>query len=308
MPFDLSLTHTRTSYPRGRGQPLWRRLQRLADAVRDHVVVLWQGLFADARARLTTTALPALGETGALGGVLQAVEAVWHTTVESPAQHWLPALLAPPLTTAGEMQTASLQATLGITLTAAPNSVAVAQVLDTYIGRSLREVSTTTLRAVQEVLRTGWAAQRPMPALVQELQTVLGLAPRQAQGLATLRARLVASGLAPARIEQTIQAATTVALHQRALMIARTTSMDVANLGAHLALRAAVEQGVVAAEQIRRFWVTAGESACPTVCLPIPELNPAGVGLEQEFETPIGPLLLPTAHPNCRCTVDVRIL
>jgi hypothetical protein len=88
----------------------------------------------------------------------------------------------------------------------------------------------------------------------------------------------------------------------RAETFARTASIDSANAGQTAAWEAAVAQGAVPLEQIRRYWIVADdERLCPR-CEPIPRLNPNGVGLREPFITPEGFVLRPTVHPQCRCT------
>jgi hypothetical protein len=40
-----------------------------------------------------------------------------------------------------------------------------------------------------------------------------------------------------------------------------------------------------------------------SICRAIPGMNPDGVGLHEPFQTPIGPIMHPAAHPACRCAV-----
>ena len=46
---------------------------------------------------------------------------------------------------------------------------------------------------------------------------------------------------------------------------------------------------------------------CP-ICAPIPSENPKGVALNGTFQTPIGPVEGPPAHPRCRCAVALTNL
>lgn len=96
-------------------------------------------------------------------------------------------------------------------------------------------------------------------------------------------------------------------LAHRAMVIARTESLRAANMGSHLAMRQAVENGSVPEAAIVRRWIVAkDERVCPS-CKQIPKLNPKGVGLRETFKTPLGAKLLPPAHPLCRCAIVHRI-
>lgn len=118
--------------------------------------------------------------------------------------------------------------------------------------------------------------------------------------------------LKPEQIDKMVEAYQRKYLQYRSQTIARTEAIRSLNAGQHLAWEQAVEQGVVKADLIRRRWVVAkDERTCPT-CRPIPRMNQGdegfGIGVNQEFRTPAGPMRLPPAHPNCRCTVFVRVI
>ena len=118
--------------------------------------------------------------------------------------------------------------------------------------------------------------------------------------------------LKPEQIDKMVEAYQRKYLQYRAQTIARTEALRSLNAGQRLAWTQAVEQGIVQGSLIRRRWVVAkDERTCPT-CRPIPRMNEGeegfGIGVDEEFRTPAGPMRLPPAHPNCRCTVFVRVI
>ena len=113
--------------------------------------------------------------------------------------------------------------------------------------------------------------------------------------------------LSPAQIEKMVEAYRRKLVALRAETFARTSAMSAANDATTQSWRDAVAQGTVAYEDVKRYWVTAkDERLCP-ICEPIPSLNPDGVGLDDAFETDNGPMQNPPAHPNCRCSVFLRL-
>lgn len=52
-------------------------------------------------------------------------------------------------------------------------------------------------------------------------------------------------------------------------------------------------------------WLLA-PNACEKICRPIPGMNPQGRRVGEPFQTPVGLLLHPAAHPGCRCTDSLR--
>src|SRR5574340_724298 len=96
------------------------------------------------------------------------------------------------------------------------------------------------------------------------------------------------------------------ALNYRAKMIARTETLRASNAGAQELWRQAREQGLLRAENTRRVWiVTDDERLCPN-CEEVPDMNEGGVGLDEDFDTPLGPIQVPPLHPHCRCTVALK--
>lgn len=93
-------------------------------------------------------------------------------------------------------------------------------------------------------------------------------------------------------------------LDYRAATIAQTESVRATNAGLHDAYQQAVERGALPDEAVRRHWqVDLDERTCP-VCLSIPDLNPDGVGVDEQFESDDGPQDDPPVHPNCRCSIE----
>jgi hypothetical protein len=90
-------------------------------------------------------------------------------------------------------------------------------------------------------------------------------------------------------------------------MIAESQSITLAHLGQQAAWQTAVQRGIVQGPQVRRFWVYRHDERVCEGCPQIPGMNPNGVGLTEAFETPWGPLMTPTAHVSCRCSVDYRV-
>ena len=114
--------------------------------------------------------------------------------------------------------------------------------------------------------------------------------------------------LSQAQIDKMVDAYRRKYLKHRAETIARTEALRTTNVGVQDAWRQAIEQGKVSEELVRRKWVVASDERLCEFCAPIPGLNPKlGVPFQQPFETPKGPTMLPPLHPNCRCTVFIRV-
>ncbi|CAB4179970.1 Phage head morphogenesis domain containing protein [uncultured Caudovirales phage] len=94
----------------------------------------------------------------------------------------------------------------------------------------------------------------------------------------------------------------------RSQMIARTEAIRATNVGVQDAWRQAIEAGKVPEALVRREWIVSPDERTCDFCDSIPGMNPKrGVQFAEPFGTPTGPLFLPPAHPNCRCTVFLRM-
>lgn len=113
--------------------------------------------------------------------------------------------------------------------------------------------------------------------------------------------------LTPAEIEKMTEAYRRKLVGWRAETFARTSAIQAANDATTAAWAAGVAQGAYAYSDVRRYWVIADDERMCDVCPEIPEKNPDGVALNDPFLTPDGPVMGPTMHPNCRCTVWIRL-
>lgn len=123
----------------------------------------------------------------------------------------------------------------------------------------------------------------------------------------TLRKLIAGGKLSPQQIDAMTAAYRRKLVAFRADTFARTQAIQAANDASSASWRQAVEQGVVPAAQVRRYWVVADDERLCKICEPMPDRHPTGVGLDEDFTLPDGtPIYSPPAHPNCRCAASVR--
>ena len=103
-------------------------------------------------------------------------------------------------------------------------------------------------------------------------------------------------------------------LKHRSEVIARTESLRALSEGKEAAREQLIESGQIRADQVRRRWVHAADERVRADHRSIPVMNPNGVGPDEPFQTPLGPLRYPR-DPNgtgantiqCRCAEVERI-
>lgn len=179
----------------------------------------------------------------------------------------------------------------------------------TFLNGAIREqwlmVEASTLGAVQEILNRAFNGTLGISDVIEGLTNSIGLTETQVKSLERYEAGLLQAGTSLAQI-RTLVAKRTLALKKtRAEVIARTMTINAANAGQQARWEQAAREGRLDTQTARRHWVvTPDDRLCP-FCSAIPGLNPEGVLLRQPFQTPGGLLLAPTAHPQCRCAVNL---
>ena len=290
--------------------PEWQLLHREADQAYPQLRLLWQTVFSDYQADLDTDAMRAALRSRNLLDVERLIAPAWRQvsdTVRLPLQ----LLLRETASRSAAAVLPATEAALGADI-AVQFGVVVPEALaaiETYAGTQIVGIGETTLRNVRAVIRSGFEAGRSMTQMMRDLEAFVGLTPRQTEALEALRQRLLDAGKTRAQAQQAVDRAARRALQLRVENIARTESIWSAHAGNHALLQEAARQGTLDRESYRRFWlVTPDDRTCNTICTQVPSLNPNGVRLDEPFQTPVGPVMFPPAHPQCRCSVNGRVI
>lgn len=94
--------------------------------------------------------------------------------------------------------------------------------------------------------------------------------------------------------------------NRRALNVARTETIDASVAGQQKAWEEAIDREVLDRDRSRKVWIITPDSRLCSICAPIPSMNTGGVKVNEGFETPVGTLMGPTAHPSCRCATGMQ--
>ena len=288
----------------------WQLLHREADRAYPELRTLWQVVFSDYNVALDTDAMRDALRSGNILEVERLIAPAWR---EISAETRLPlqALLRETVARSAEAVLPATEALLGADI-AVQFGVVVPQALtamETYVGTQIVEIGETTLRNVRAVIRRGVEEGRSMTQMMRDLEAFVGLTSRQTQALETLRQRLLDAGKTRAQVQAAVERAARLALQRRVEAIARTESIAAASMGQQGLWEEAQRQGTLDPARFRRHWlVTPDDRLCTVTCAPIPGMNPDGVGLNEPFQTPVGPVMFPPAHPQCRCAVHGRII
>lgn len=129
------------------------------------------------------------------------------------------------------------------------------------------------------------------------------------------RAIATDKALTKEQVDKMVSRYTERQLKHRSEMIARTESTRAINAGQQAYFETAVKDGKVLASQVRRFWVVTRDERTRQSHRAIPNMNPDGVGLNEPFKSPLGPIMYPSDPSatadntiGCRCALFTRII
>lgn len=193
----------------------------------------------------------------------------------------------------------------------------------------ISDLEQTARDAIDAIIANGVSEGLSADDIADDIRNWIGLTDQQAQAVANYRNMLedldpgalirrlrnddydaalqdaIDSGmdLSDVAIERMTQDYADNYLDYRAGMIAQTEANSAANDGLVDAYNQAVNRGAIPEDAITRVWQLA-DHPCP-VCESIPDMNPDGVGLNEDFDSIDGPIDNPTVHPGCMCSVDI---
>jgi len=307
MPLTLTLTHRprlRLHQETPETREPWQVLHAEAGDLEGQLETLWLSAFLDFRSALDVSTLARAVLHGALP-TEHALWSAWHGVTQDQTRLPLQSLLQASAGRIQEALTPGLQQLLeapGLRFDVPTPDMT--QFIERYVGQELVGVTETTRAQVRQIVRQAVASGRTHRQAATALREVVGLTPRQTDAVNALRQRLTDEGRPDAYITSQVELAADRGIRLRAQQIARTESMSVANAAQQQLNERAQDEGWLPADQKRAWLVTPDQRLCER-CAPIPGMNPGGVALDEPFQTPEGPTMLPPLHPQCRCTITL---
>lgn len=110
-------------------------------------------------------------------------------------------------------------------------------------------------------------------------------------------------GMSQTQIDQLVERYQKRLISLRAETIARTETARASSAGQQNLWNQAESQGLLDKDKVRRMWIFTPDELVRESHVQITSLNPDGVGLNEMFVTPFGPVFSNPAEPNCRCSV-----
>ncbi len=205
--------------------------------------------------------------------------------------------------------------------------------LSTYAMDLIKEISDDARDAINDVVMNAFEYGGHPYAQAREIRELIGLTKAQARAVRNFRNMLeneplmalsrelrdhwfdgtlrqaaqTGMGLSQERIAQMTQRYYDRYLKYRAEMIARTETIRAAHMGQVEAWRQSIQQGYLS-PTVKHCWVVTHDDRLCEICKAIPGKNPGGVPvMDGAFQTDIGPVNGPPAHPHCRCTTVLNV-
>ena len=181
-----------------------------------------------------------------------------------------------------------------------PRAIGWAQV---RAGSTIRQVNEYSRQAVSKIIADGLRSKLDPDQVQAAIKRVVGLDSRQATALENFYKKTIEDGtLKGLSYQNAVDRAETLGQryrdklwNQRAERIARTELAEAANQGRFMSWMEADAQGLVPPNSKKRWMIAADERTCE-ICS---GLNGQIVNWQDNFSID---KLMPTAHPNCRCT------
>jgi len=180
-------------------------------------------------------------------------------------------------------------------------NVAAQRVAARSAARLVTAIARETMLAIRAVIVSSIRDGTPAYESARAIRSMVGLNEQQARAAESYRRDLIESGLSLDRVDRELDRYTAREVRRRARTIARTEVMTALNEGQREAWREAKQDGLLTERAVVEWIVTPDDKLCP-ICAP---LDGVQVPLGKRFDTAVGTLSGPPAHPNCRCASAV---
>lgn len=215
------------------------------------------------------------------------------------------------------------------------------QFAQTMTSTRIREIDQTTRDTIRQVLQSGLTAGDDPFAIARRIRGSIGLTQRQEAAVNNYERMLRAldpavldrklrdrrsdptvarainndKALTDAQVRSLVDRYRDRYVKYRANVIARTESIRAVQGAQWELFQDMINKGQIDARQVRRTWIHTGDAHVRNAHLQIPAMNPKGVGQNETFSSPLGPILYP-GDPSalaantiqCRCAVFARII
>lgn len=167
-----------------------------------------------------------------------------------------------------------------------------------HAAKMVTAVTEETRAALAALVRRAIREQIPPYEAARTIRTMVGMNQRQAAAAMNYRAGLIDAGMPITTVDKKVERYVKQKVAERAVMIARTETMDALNGGLELSWKQAQFRGLLDPNAEKEWMVTPDDRLCPRCT----EVDGARAPVGQAFEFGVHH---PPLHPLCRCTVVI---
>lgn len=280
--------------------PEWRTIHGAADSMRREMNRAFLRSIARTQDALTLAAIERALESGDLAA---AEEAIPWDVLEREFTAEIQPVVAETVRRGGEASIKHLPAAVVAQMRfdlLNPRSV---DFIRQHTAELVREVIEETRAAIRGVIQRAFEEGMHPRRSARYIRELVGLTERQAAAVENLRRRLLRDGASMQRAEEEAAKYSRRLHRNRALNIARTETLRAANEGQNLLWQQGIEEGLILPERTFREWIVTPDDRLCEFCEP---MDGQRVGMNEPFQSELGPVDLPPLHPGCRCTVALH--
>jgi hypothetical protein len=281
--------------------PEWRTLHGVANQQQQNMRRAFQRGIAQFADKITIAELQRAFEAGDLGAVeaaipwgdlpadLEEMADVILDTVENGAKASLRHLPD------------AIQANLRFDLLN-PHSV---EFIRQYRFNLIRQVGEQTQMAIRAIIERAFQEGLHPYRSARLIKPLVGLTERHGRAVMRYYAQLLADGVTLERADVLAKRYANRLHNYRARNIARTETMRAANAGQQLLWEQGVEEGLINPARTMREWIVTPDDRLCKFCEP---MDTQKVGMDEDFQSDLGPVHEPPLHPSCRCAISLHFL
>lgn len=280
--------------------PEWRTIHGAADSMRQEMNRAFLRSVARTQDALTLAEIERALEAGDLAAAEEAIP--WDVLEREFQDEMQPAVME-TVRRGGEASLKHLPAVVGAEMRfnlLNPRSV---EFIRQHTADLVREVTEETRVAIRLVMERAFEEGLHPRQSARYVRDLVGLTERQAAAVDNYRRRLIRDGVSLARAQEQAQRYSGRLHRYRALNIARTETLRAANEGQNLLWQQGIDEGLIIPARTFREWIVTPDDRLCEFCEP---LDGQRVGMNEDFQSELGPVNLPPLHPGCRCTVALH--
>jgi len=173
---------------------------------------------------------------------------------------------------------------------------------EAWTADDIRRLSQETRNLIQALITRAIREGIPPYEAARLIREMIGMNLRQAHAVLNYRESLVNMGLSIADVDRKVKRYEAKQIRRRALMIARTETINSLNEGQISAWNDAEKRDLIDADVKKKVIVAWDERLCD-ICRGVEALGP--IPRKDKFQASTGAKMSPGFHPNCRCSMGL---